>query len=187
MIASSLSWLAPLWRFRPEGCGEVVQTPASEIPEPFHRLLVHTGDMTSRLEAFHADSIRLDVLGALFDEGNVLCREVLLRRAKDQRAVEYGAIEIQLAAFASVLRDEVREGHRPLGGLLNQSGVSYFSEPVAFFWVDPSEVLQKLFQALRPGRLYGRANVLKRKDGALIARIVEILPLADDAPGHSKM
>jgi hypothetical protein len=115
--------------------------------------------MTSRLEAFHSDRIALEVLQVLTGETDSLLREVLLRRMRDGRAVEYGAIEIQLGAFPDPVRTEILEGRRPLGGLLNRH-----------------PVLCGLLHVRGNGFLYGRGNVLRRGDGALLARIVEVLP-----------
>jgi chorismate-pyruvate lyase len=132
--------------------------------------------MTSRLEAFHEDSIQLEVLRVAEMDEQILEREVLLRRQRDGRVVEYGAIEIHVDIFSEGLRALITQGKLPLGGLLNHNGVSYFSEPSAFFSVVPSPVLCGLLNSREDALLYGRANVLRRSDGALIARIVEILP-----------
>jgi chorismate-pyruvate lyase len=176
MSTAARAWLDPLWRLRPEGCGSIEELSPNALPEPFHRLLVHTGDMTSRLEAFHADGMRLEVLRVQEAENQTLLREVVLRRARDGRAVEYGAIKIHLQVFSDAVRAQIQEGRLPLGGLLNRSGVAYFSEPSAFFAVEPSPALRALLGNPRGVRLYGRANVLRRSDGDLIAQIVEVLP-----------
>jgi chorismate-pyruvate lyase len=155
---------------------------AEAVPEPFRRLLVHSGDMTSRLEAFHADSLWLEVLRVVEAEPTVLLREVLLRLARNGRAVEYGAIEIHLGAFPAELRDGIFAGKVPLGGLLNRSGLSYFSEPQAFFTLEPSPELYALLEVPPPALLYGRANILRRAEGTLLAKIVEVLPPAAPLP-----
>lgn len=176
MSATARAWLAPLWQLRPAGCGAIEEVSAESVPEPFRRLLVHAGDMTSRLEAFHADTIGLEVLRAEGKNAQTLLREVLLRRMRDGRAVEYGAIEIHLGVFSDALRTQIQEGRLPLGGLLNRSGMAYFSEPSAFFALEPSPALCALLATDGTATLYGRANVLRRMDGHLIAQIVEVLP-----------
>ena len=69
-----------------------------EIPEPYNSLLVHQGDMTSRLEAFHESLLVVSAL-SISNDGKSYFREVLLRTDEEQKTVEYGAIEINLLNF----------------------------------------------------------------------------------------
>src|SRR5215210_6027782 len=89
-----------------------------EVPEPYQSLLVHDGDMTSRLEAFHGGALILDVLHRE-QKGDAYRREVLLRMADTRVPVEYGAIEIDLAQFGPDVRSKILDGRQPLGGVLN--------------------------------------------------------------------
>ena len=50
---------------------------ASQIPEPYASLLVHDGDMTSRLEAYHESALSVSPLRSSND-GKSYFREVLL-------------------------------------------------------------------------------------------------------------
>ncbi|MEY2598630.1 MAG: hypothetical protein RLZZ142_889 [Verrucomicrobiota bacterium] len=167
--------LRPLVQLHGPGSGVFESITGEEMPEPYRGLLVHGGDMTSRLEGFHGGAISLQVLQCR-REGASYAREVVLRRVSDGGAVEYGAIEIELDAFSEELRVRILEGRVPLGGLLNASGVLYHSEPQAFFRVFPGEFLSEQLGAERGEALYGRCNVLRHDDGVLIARIVEVLP-----------
>ncbi|SVE36810.1 uncharacterized protein METZ01_LOCUS489664, partial [marine metagenome] len=90
----------------------------SEMPLPYRDLLVHDGDMTSRLEQFHGMAIYVDRLHSS-EDGGAYFREVILRRESDEVAVEYGAIEISLSALPEDERAEVLAARRPLGGILN--------------------------------------------------------------------
>ncbi|MEI6713807.1 MAG: hypothetical protein WCO60_08640 [Verrucomicrobiota bacterium] len=168
--------LEPLVRLRGEVAGTFEAIDGVAMPEPFHSLLVHNGDMTSRLEAFHEGKITLEVLQSRMDGDREYCREVVLRRARDGGAVEYGAIEIFLDAFESPIREKILEGLIPLGGLLNSFKVRYHSEPRAFFRMTPNAALAGLLGVPEGAVLYGRSNVLRHDDGALIASIVEVLP-----------
>ncbi|MBT5716676.1 MAG: hypothetical protein HOI70_07175, partial [Opitutae bacterium] len=67
----------------------------NEIPEPYYSLLVHEGDMTSRLESYHGDSIKIRKLSSSND-GKAYFREVILETMESQTSAEYGAIEITL-------------------------------------------------------------------------------------------
>ena len=66
------------------------------MPLPYRDLLVHEGDMTSRLEQFHGGPICVDKLHSSSD-GRAYFREVALRRETDKEAVEYGAAHGALA------------------------------------------------------------------------------------------
>lgn len=153
---------------------EIATIDPSNIPLPYHDLLVHHGDMTSRLEAFHQGKIILQPLQILPSDG-FYRREVLLCQADSGLPVEYGAIEIHLAAFPPALRQEIFDAKIPLGGLLNQHGIIYRSEPRAFLNVAPDRKMAEHFQLPSPTTLYGRSNCLLSKDHQILAKIVEIL------------
>jgi chorismate-pyruvate lyase len=169
--------LEPLRRLHGAASGKFVFVEGDGVPEPFHGLLVHEGDMTSRLEAFHQSKISLQVLQSRRSGEEEYSREVILRRQTDGAAVEYGAIQIFLGVFERALREEILEGRVPLGGLLNREGVRYYSRPQAFFEMEPGSELAGLIGVPPTARLFGRCNRLYRDGGNLMARIVEVLPL----------
>ena len=147
---------------------------AASMPEPYRALLAHHGDMTSRLEEFHRAPMRLRVLHSE-TTGDAYRREVLLCKADDGLPVEYGAIEINLAAFDESLRAEILAGDLPLGGLLNRHGVRYRSEPRAFLKLAPDTAMDAHFTLVGAHTLYGRSNVLLGDGDRVLARIVEVL------------
>ena len=145
-----------------------------QVPEPYRKLLVHGGDMTSRLEEFHGAPMKLRVLHRE-EKGDSYRREVLLCTKDTGLPVEYGAIEIHLDAFSPELRAQILEGKLPLGGLLNRAGVRYRSEPRAFIKLAPDSAMNALFSTDPGNALYGRSNVLLGENGETLARIVEVL------------
>jgi len=147
----------------------------SEIPEPYYSLLVHEGDMTSRLETFHEDSIRIRKLSSSND-GKVYFREVLLETQDSKIPTEYGAIEITLENLDDEQRALVIEGKQPLGGILNDARIPYSSAPRAFLKVVPDNPMVEAFGSVEADHLYGRSNVITSYNGGTIAHIVEILP-----------
>ena len=177
MRGDSGDLLEPLLRLHGTGCGEFIFVEADKVPQPFRGLLVHEGDMTSRLEAFHQSRICLEVLQSRRLGEDEYSREVILRREADLAPVEYGAIQIFLDVFELDLREQILEGRVPLGGLLNERGVEVFSRPQAFFELIPGENLAALIGVPMSARLYGRCNLLYRVGGRLMAQIVEVLPL----------
>jgi len=148
--------------------------PDDAVPAPYHELLVHDGDMTSRLGNFHQSPIALEVL-KLEKTDDSLFREVLLQKTSDQQYVEYGIIQINLQAFKFPLLDEILAGEKPLGGLLNQHEINYTSCPQAFFSVKANAKIAERLQVDQAETLYGRINILSSGKDSL-AHILEILP-----------
>lgn len=169
--------LYPLTFFRKNG-GRALPSfelvDADKMPEPYRQLLVHNGDMTSRLEHFHGGNI---VLGVLHQEHNehAYRREVVLHVEKNGLPVEYGAIEIQLDAFDPQIRELILEGRLPLGGILNKYDINYRSRPKAFFRLGADLEMNALFSASGVHEFYGRSNELLGEGDRLLARIVEVL------------
>ena len=60
------------------------QVEASELPEPYQSLLVHEGDMTSRLEAFHKSEQRVKAIRSS-NSGKKYFREVILEPRKQTK------------------------------------------------------------------------------------------------------
>jgi len=167
--------LSPLLATSLLGATPLTWIPATEVPQPAQRLLVHDHDMTSELAAFHGDAIALTVLQSGHTGGHYL-REVTLHTAATGTPVEYGLIEILLDSFPTDLRPLILAGHTPLGTLLTTSALPFRSEPQGFFSV-PASTLAPIFPKSPTGKiLYGRYNHLLRTDSTLLARILEILP-----------
>jgi len=145
------------------------------MPQPWRGLLVHSADMTPTLRNFHGSAMDLEVVQAEMSDDYVM-RQVVLHRASDNAPVEYGAIGIQLDGFSPAVKALIREGKRPLGGILESEGVPHKSAPRGYFTIEADEHTGQLLH-VRPGtRLYGRCNALTHPDGIVFADIVEILP-----------
>jgi chorismate-pyruvate lyase len=150
------------------------------VPEPYRKLLVHHGDMTSRLEAFWGGEIVLEVLHREHTP-EIYRREVVLHIEATDLPVEYGAIEIDLEAFDGELRRLILEHHLPLGGLLNRFAIRYRSEPKGFIKLGADAVMQRVFRVPEAQVFYGRCNVLLDDNDRVLARIVEVLRPAEAA------
>ena len=151
---------------------------SQELPEPYKQLLAHEGDMTSRLENAYQSSIRVNRLRSSNDGKNYF-REVILETTDSpSRAVEYGAIEIQLSNLPDLAKEAVIGGEKPLGGILNEGRIPYACELRGFFKVIPDESIQKAFAMEKPLELFGRSNKIQTRSGNTIALIVEVLPPA---------
>jgi chorismate-pyruvate lyase len=169
--------LYPLTLFRRNGGRALPSYEAiagETMPEPYRTLLVHHGDMTSRLEAYHGGKIILEVLHSEITS-SAYRREVVLHLEKTGLPVEYGAIEIHLDEFEPAVREKILEGKIPLGGLLNQHAITYRSQPRAFFRLGQDLEMSALFSAARANSFYGRSNELLGEGDRVLARIVEVL------------
>jgi hypothetical protein len=145
------------------------------MPEQARHLLVHDGDMTSRLAAFHGAPITLEAHGASL-MGNELFRASVLRRADTLAPVEFGAIEIALSGFEGEPLRRILKAEGPLGGILVEFGIPFSSHPSGFFSITVDRVLAELLGVSHGVTLYGRCNTLRHGDGAVLAEVVEILP-----------
>lgn len=148
-----------------------------EVPEPQRTLLVHQRDMTRTLEQFYRSRIQLRVLSSR-REGQHYWRESALELVDSGKVVEFGAIQIFLDQFGEPWRSLILGEQRPLGGILNESGVAYTSRPSGYFRCTPDEFIRSALRINDPavGVLYGRQNTLSGPGGAPLAEIVEILP-----------
>ncbi len=149
------------------------------MPEPYRQLLVHDRDMTSTLETFHGKPIHLEVLERQIS-GDTLQRQVVLRLDESDLAVEFGAIRVHLARFTEPWRSQVVESYRPLGGILNRSGINYTSKPSGFFAIQGDPFLASALDMPVGSELFGRQNTLRTTSGEVIAEIIEILPRITD-------
>ena len=157
---------------RPLPAFEVID--GADMPQPYRDLLVHPGDMTSRLAAFFGGELIVDVLRCEHTP-TAYRREVALRIEATNLAVEYGAIEIDLGAFDGELRRLILEHHLPLGGLLNRFGVNYRSEPKGYMRLASDAVMQCVFSMPEARIFYARGNLLLDESGRTLARIVEVV------------
>lgn len=176
-VSASPDLLYPLSRFCKDGghpLPSCVVIEGATMPQPYRDLLVHCGDMTSRLEALHGGEIFIEVLHHEHT-AEAYRREVVLRIEATGTAVEYGAIEIELSAFEGELKQLILDEHLPLGGLLNRFGIRYRSEPRAFIRLGGDAVMQRVFEMPDAQEFFGRCNVLLGDGDRVLARIVEVL------------
>jgi chorismate-pyruvate lyase len=150
---------------------------AEAVPEPYRTLLVHRTDMTSTLENFHKERLRVEVLGR-HTSGQEYFREVVLRLDQSGRRVEFGAIKILLDLFPAEARSEILRERQPLGRILTESGVEFASQPRGYFRIIPDDFIRRTLDLIGPHVLYGRRNTLVDPWDRPLAEIVEILPPA---------
>ena len=148
---------------------------APDIPQPARSLLCYDTDMTPTLEAFFGDRIHLDVLRQEW-QGEIVTRQVTLRLKSSNRAVEFGAIQIDLSGLAAPQKQLVRKGEQPLGAILNAFEIPHQSHASQFFRIQADVLMVKCFAMEGPQSLYGRCNTLCHRGGEPLAHVVEVLP-----------
>jgi chorismate-pyruvate lyase len=148
---------------------------AARMPPAYRRLLDHSNDMTSTLQRFHEEEIRVHVLARRQDN---LCyaREVLLVTRDTRKTVEFGAIEIRLELFPVGAQREILRAEMPLGEILRSFRIDYVSKPRAFFEIESDDHMNVALALSHTQTLYGRANEIINAEDQILAEIVEILP-----------
>ena len=150
---------------------------AGRIPQLYRQLLDHSHDMTSTLQRFHDEEIRVHVLESR-QRDNCYEREVLLVTRDTRRTVEFGAIEILLELFPTDAQREIFRAEMPLGAILQSFRIEYRSKPRAFFEIESDDVMNAALALSHTQTLYGRCNEITNTEGQVLAEIVEILPPA---------
>jgi chorismate-pyruvate lyase len=146
-----------------------------QVPEPYHGLLVHDRDMTSRLESFHKRKVHIRLLNRRL-HGSEYFREVALELDGSRKPVEFGAIKINLDLFAAEAREEIRRELRPLGRILHTFDIAFMSRPSAYLLVAADSFIGGALGLKGKHSLYGRRNTLLDAWERTLAEIVEILP-----------
>ncbi len=147
-----------------------------QLPPPARQLLDHTNGMTLTLEAFHQQTLQVEILREM-NGGNDYGREIFLRTTSNQRVVEYGIISICMEAFTSGQQGVIRAGGLPFGTQLDRFHIPFVSAPFRFFTVSVETVAHTPLGKLGlNGPLYGRFNQLVKLTGEPLAWLMEILP-----------
>ena len=167
--------LDELYSLRGQALPAIEPVQAAEMPEPSRSLLAHESDMTSTLESFYGEKLRLAVFGRRM-AGNEYLREVVLRLGPHGRSVEYGAIRIILDILPEGVRREILREQQPLGRILAQWGMAFSSQPRAYLRIASDDFLNRTLDLGGRRWLYGRRNALMDGWERPLAEIVEILP-----------
>lgn len=142
--------------------------------EPSRSLLAHQSDMTSTLEKFHNDTLRIQLIDRHVHE-NEYYREVLLVLERAGTRAGLGATKINLGLFPAAAQQEILQEKQPLGKILTTSGVPFSSRPSAYFRVVSDEFISDALQVDKGTLLFGRRNSLFDSFERPLAEIVEIL------------
>ena len=151
------------------------QVEPEAVPVPYRELLVHDTDMTSTLERFFDEPMKLLVLHKRVQDDQMF-RQVLLAGQQTDRVVEFGAIHIDLSLFDDNCRKLIEACSAPLGAILRDHGVAYESRPSAYLSLAAGPAIGELLGCGTEQELFGRKNTLLTPDGQAMAHIIEVLP-----------
>jgi chorismate-pyruvate lyase len=162
--------------FRPDTLDEMPEfemVPGDEVPEPYHRLLVHEHHMTVTVEDFHGDAVDVRIL-ARAKRGDFYARKILLALQRSGRVVQFGIMRINLTLCGSAVREEIIAGQTPLGRILIEHDVLRRIEPKSFLRIVPGNAMMKWFGLVRPRPTYGRLALI-HCDGQPAVELLEIV------------
>lgn len=157
---------------------EATEIPATEVPPPYHSLLVHTEHMTVTVEDFYSSTVDVRVL-CCRRSGNEYSRKILLQlKNAKAKVVQFGLVRIDLGVCPEAVRNAIIEGKTPLGRVLIQNEMLRRIEPVAFLRVQLSQTMAEWF-GVQPGTVtYGRIGVIYTGERPAI-EVLEILTPVD--------
>jgi hypothetical protein len=132
---------------------------ADEVPEPYHRLLVHEHHMTVTVEAHHGSLVDVRVLDRRRAEV-YYARKILLALKTTGRVVQFGIVRFQFGYCGPAVREEILSERTPLGRILIEHDILRRIEPTAFLRVVPGPAMIDWFGLEGPRPTYGRLALI---------------------------
>jgi hypothetical protein len=152
--------------------------PGGDVPEPHHKLLVHTHHMTVTVEQFYSQPVNVAVLESRLD-GSDYARKILLTLRDTGTVVQFGIVQLDLDLLAPKVRDEITAQQTPLGRVLIRNNVFRRVQPTAYLRVTPNAAMCDWFGLTEPKETYGRLGVIFC-DGKPAIVVLEVLaPVAE--------
>jgi chorismate-pyruvate lyase len=167
--------LEHLYRLFPDSSDRpaVVEVEAARVPEPYHRLLVHTHHMTVTVEEFYGGPVNVKVV-ACRRNGDEYARKSLLALHEGGKIVQFGLVRIDLGACSQAVRDAIVEGKTPLGRVLIQHNMLRRIEPTSYLRVKLASRMAEWFGVDEGSETYGRLGVIYTGDRPAV-EVLEIL------------
>lgn len=166
----------------PDDRPTAAEVPADAVPEPYHRLLVHTHHMTVTVEEFYGCPVDVRVL-ACRQSGNEYARKILLSLRDGGRVVQFGLVRIDLGVCPPAVRDAIVEGKTPLGRVLIEHDMLRRIEPTAFLRCRLSGRMAGWFDATPGAETYGRLGVIYTGDRPAVEVLEVLAPVENTARG----
>lgn len=147
--------------------------PAEQVPEPYHKLLVHEHHMTVTVEEHHGSLVDVRVLERIH-EGDAYARKILLALQSSGRIVQFGLVRIHFQYCSDAVRQEIVAGQTPLGRILIEHDVLRRIEPTSFLRILPGPAMVEWFGMKPPQPVFGRLALI-HCDGQPAVELVEIV------------
>lgn len=167
--------LDQLYRLFPDSLDrpEAIEVSAAEVPQPYHRLLVHTDHMTVTVEEFYGSPVDVRVLDCRRN-GNEYARKILLTTQATDQVVQFGLVRINLEMCSEPVREAILEGKTPLGRVLIRHDMLRRIEPVVFLRVTFSPAMARWFGVEVGATTFGRVGVIYSGERPAV-EVLEIL------------
>ncbi len=165
-----------LYRLFPDSLDRpsAVEVAADDVPEPYHKLLVHTHHMTVTVEGFYGGPVDVRVLASR-RSGQEYARKILLAlKSGTRQVVQFGLVRINLGVCPEPVRNAIVEGKTPLGRVLIQNDMLRRIELLALLRVSLSPTMAEWFRVPAGTETYGRVGVIYTGDRPAV-EVLEIL------------
>ena len=130
------------------------------MPEPYRELLVHNHHMTVTMEAFHRDTVTLEVCRENRVDDHY-ARVLLLSLEKTPQVVQFGIMRFDFSVCDRDTRDAILDGTTPLGRILIQKNIMRRIVPETFLKIVTDESLATYFDCSLSQEVYGRLAVIE--------------------------
>jgi chorismate-pyruvate lyase len=146
---------------------------AEQVPQPYHKLLVHEHHMTVAVEEHHGSLVDVRVLARLH-EGDTYARKILLTLQSSGRIVQFGLVRIRFEYCSEAVRQEIIAEQAPIGRILINHDVLRRIEPTSYLRVLPGPAMMEWFGLRTPQPTYGRLALI-HCDGKPAVELLEIV------------
>lgn len=153
--------------------GEFQPISADDLRDEYHSLLAHHDHMTVTVEAWHNSLVDVRVLEEV-RQGNDYARKILLTLQRDDKAVQFGLMKINLAGLPEIVRMEIESQALPLGRIMIRHHLMREVELCQLWRVTPGPELRLHLPIEAEEYVYGRtARILV--EGRPVVELLEIV------------
>lgn len=115
-----------------------------EVPQPFQKLLAHTGHMTVTMEEHIGAPVNLIVIKSVRDD-LWYARKILLTNTRGGDVVQFGLMRFNFDWCNDEVRDQIISGRIPLGRILIEHDVLRRVSTHALMRITPNQELRDVF------------------------------------------